>query len=137
MTDKQRCPISQKCKEFEDCEIKNILQQLKRKEQECEELTKIAKTHLAETFEMQKEINLLKIENEDLKEKLEAENEGLKKYGNHCFEPNSFKCKNAFFIDEKLKQALQEIKEIAESKKYIGFCKVDDILQKISEVEDE
>ncbi len=32
------CLVSEKCKEFETCKIKNILRQLARKTQECEEL---------------------------------------------------------------------------------------------------
>lgn len=32
------CLVSEKCKEFETCKIKNILRQLSRKTQECEEL---------------------------------------------------------------------------------------------------
>lgn len=48
MTDKEQiiingvfinaCLVSEKCKEFETCKIKNILRQLSRKTQECEEL---------------------------------------------------------------------------------------------------
>lgn len=30
------CLVSEKCKEFETCKIKNILRQLARKTQECE-----------------------------------------------------------------------------------------------------
>ena len=47
MTDKEQiiidgvyintCLVSEKCKEFETCNIKNILRQLARKAQECEE----------------------------------------------------------------------------------------------------
>ena len=33
-----KCPISEKCKDFGNCEIKNILKNLEIKEKECEEL---------------------------------------------------------------------------------------------------
>ena len=99
MTGKQiieKCPISEKCKEFEDCEIQNILHQLKRKEQECERLksdyfTVIQQRNLAERqldqlkAELQATKGLVTVGNkqfmQDIEkiEKLEAENEELKK----------------------------------------------------------
>ena len=69
---------------FRNCHYK----QLKRKEQECDVLRKLAETHLAETINMQSEIDLLKEdlaisiqENEEGREinaELKAENERLK-----------------------------------------------------------
>ena len=39
MTDKiTKCPISEKCKDFDNCEIKNILKKLEIKEKECNDL---------------------------------------------------------------------------------------------------
>ena len=58
--------------------IKTV-EQLKRKEQELEALYKVAKTHLAETFEMQKEIDQLKSENKELIRKNANKRTSLKK----------------------------------------------------------
>ena len=79
------------CDEKEPCiyKIANELEeQLKRKEQECDVLRKLAETHLAETINMQSEIDLLKEdlaisiqENEEGREinaELKAENDRLK-----------------------------------------------------------
>lgn len=59
------CLVSEKCKEFETCKIKNILRQLARKTAECEELKE--KIKQVKDFK-DKVINQLKEENEELKE---------------------------------------------------------------------
>lgn len=43
------CLVPEKCKEFETCKIKNILRQLSRKTQECEELKKKIETYKCST----------------------------------------------------------------------------------------
>lgn len=55
MTDKQiidKCPISEKCKEFENCKIQNILQQLKRKEQKLDRIAKVCDKFIPEYFKI-------------------------------------------------------------------------------------
>ena len=128
---KYTCEISEMtycCEEEPNCYYK----QLKRKEQEYEALNKVAKTHLAETFEMQKEIDQLKAELQATKGLVTAigkENFGLIQEQNE--------------IDKKIDKyeiALQEIKEIAEKghKERGNLMRTwwfKDILQKINEVE--
>ena len=139
-------------------------QQLKRIEEEKKQIEHIAKTHLVETFDMQREIDKLKKELqakeqecEDLKrqhqadkglitstgkmnyqllqeyDRLKEENEQLK--NNDIFSVRYFKGKN-----DKLKQTLTEIKEIAKNGCYddcgMPLDELSIILQKISEVED-
>ena len=58
------------CKENEDCQIKNLLLQLARKEQECEEKQKTAQDAInklcAEKSALHNELDQLKAENEEL-----------------------------------------------------------------------
>ena len=100
--------------------VKGLAEQLKAKEQECDVLRKLAETHLAETINMQREIDLLKEdlaisiqENEEGREinaELKAENEELKNF--HINLVGVKECEIKELV--KLKQTLTEIKEIAE-----------------------
>lgn len=83
MTDKEQiiidgiiinaCLVSEKCKEFETCKIKNILSQLVRKTKECEELKE--KIKQVKDFK-DKVINQLKEENKVLKKQVVRCSEG-------------------------------------------------------------
>lgn len=85
----EKCHISEKCKEFEDCKIKDILKQLARKTQECEELKErlnsqcfdpksnnnrcISYNRIAKDYERDlKQLNQLKAENDGLKDDIEG-----------------------------------------------------------------
>ena len=114
--------------------VKGLAEQLKAKEQECDVLRKLAETHLAETINMQREIDLLKEdlaisiqENEEGREinaELKAENEELRQLLSK--EPLALQSLQSGYADYKkrsevffeminhYKQALTEIKEIAE-----------------------
>ena len=104
------CSDEEMCKEHPKCFYKKVLKQLKRKEQECEELKK-AEKYDSRYSDLQAEID--------------------------CGEK----------IISQLKQTLTEIKEIVgiglvdglQPEEYSGFLKIlqAQILQKISEVEDE
>ena len=145
--------IQSNCKNVSVCYYKEY----KRKEQEYETLEEIAKKHLAETFEMQREIDQLKAEIETLKQykaskqasyesmqrewnnavnenrELKAENENWQKEYWKLEQGNDFLAET----NSRLKQTLTEIKEIAEDESYIGFWdeQISKILQKISECE--
>ena len=125
-------------------------QQLKRIEEEKRQIEHIAKTHLVETFDMQREIDKLKkelqakeqeceelaYENYELNElfdRLKAENDELKETFDGLFKVQYKLADN----NKKLRQCLTEIKEIAKKRNYLDYNEcLDDILQKISEVED-
>lgn len=108
------CDYNNICKQNEECFVKKILSKLKDKEQECERLKKVndEKNELlanlgCPTIETARRLSLL------LKEQLnqlKAENEELKEKINYfaCSE-NCYKYKQA----DQLKQALQEIHKIA------------------------
>lgn len=102
----------------EQCFTYRLLQLLKAKEQECEELKKINNTPNNETWKTMSitfDNGTVKTEVADMKI---AEYSKLK-------EENT-----------KLKQTLAEIKEIAEERNYLDYNEcLDDILQKISECE--
>jgi len=114
-----------------ECEAQNCYyKQFQRLQQENAELKEKIKKYAKINEQETKDYAELKAENERLKEEL-AEN--------NCFEPNSLKCKHAFFIEDKLKQTLQEIKEIAEKYDNLTYpvssiVLSQEILQKISEV---
>ena len=111
------CGYDRECKpKYFECShyVKCLEKQLKRKEQECEELKKVNEeknellaklgcptiaTARMKTFTLEQQLDQLKAENEELKEKI---NSLL------CSE-NCYKYKQA----EKLKQALTKIREIA------------------------
>lgn len=120
------------CKNNPNCHYKLY----KHKEQECEALNKVAKTHLAETFEMQKEIDQLKAENETYKKMLEDEEIILALNEVRTGERHLWYNKA-----QRLEQTLAEIKEICNSVWGNGLDeevdKFDLILQKISEVKND
>ena len=78
------CSDEEMCKDHPNCFYKKALKQLKRKEQECEELKKeiafgnngtLSDKIRAKVFkELNNENNQLKVENEELKKKLQADN---------------------------------------------------------------
>lgn len=55
-----KCPISEKCEEFENCKIKDILRRFAYKEQECEEYKAQAKKYLVDYFEESRKCEELK-----------------------------------------------------------------------------
>ena len=118
--------------------VKGLAEQLKAKEQECDVLRKLAETHLAETINMQRELDQLTEElaisiqeNEEGREinaELKAKNEQLKKEIRlyDCIDKwgteqcrCACRCLGNEFCDDadkkinKLKQALRDIIEIA------------------------
>ena len=112
-----------RCDFYPNCYYK----QLKRKEQECEELKN------ERTIDLVKQLDQLKAENERLQEEREkAKNYNLE-YGKLLIKATN--------ENKKLKQTLTEIKEIADDFYLDGeHCKVEslalEILRKISEVEE-
>ena len=97
-------------------ELNYIMQKLISKEQECDVLRKLAETHLAETINMQREIDLLK---EDLAISIQENEEGreinaeLKADNEHLSEKEK---EARHYLEEayKFKQALTEIKQLLE-----------------------
>ena len=108
--------------EFDKCENSNCYyKQLKRKEQECEELKEELQAQRAFTRHEQKLIYCVA-------------------YDETCKTGNDCKQEKCIFKDNiKLKQTLTEIKEIAEKHKVTAHCDyltdMDNIIQKISECE--
>ena len=141
---KMKCVILQDdvCETNPYCEGFNCYyKQLKRKEQECEVLRKLAETHLAETINMQRELDQLTEElaisiqeNEEGREinaELKAENDKYSLFIEKLCDYAGLECDSeeqamrtlsdlasqmnkARWIIDKLKQTLTEIKEIAE-----------------------
>ena len=116
------------CKYNPNCYYK----QLKRKEQECEELKEKVKKYGEINEQETKDYAELKAENEELKKIInEAKNSKL--------DLKSFLVGEAIQNEyeqqlDQLKQTLAEIKEIAEKRNYLDYNEcLDDILQKISE----
>lgn len=81
------CLVSEKCKEFKTCKIKNILKQLARKTAECEELKKTVLTKCPNCnseyltpkgIELYKENQNLKQECEELKKEIINKNKKIK-----------------------------------------------------------
>ena len=97
-------------------ELNYIMQKLISKEQECDVLRKLAETHLAETINMQRELDQL---TEELAISIQENEEGreinaeLKADNEHLSEKEK---EARHYLEEayKFKQALTEIKEIAE-----------------------
>ena len=104
----------------EQCFTYRLLQLLKAKEQECEELKRELQAQRDFTAHEQKLIYCVA-------------------YDETCKTGNDCKQEKCIFKDNiKLKQALAEIKDIAEKRNYLDYNEcLDDILQKISEVENE
>lgn len=155
------------CSEEEPCiyRIANKLkEELQAKEQECDMWKNLTVDNGAVALKYQQQLDQLKAENEELKkiierldvpkhevidmdialenDKLKVENEDLKKLiaQDQCFQNKSHKCVKSFYIDERYKQTLTEIKEIAESCGWnfgseILYKRIEYILQKISECE--
>lgn len=124
------------CANCPDCDFKKLSQQLKTKEQECERWKSNFNGKVSAIEELLKQLDQLKGENEELKKTImykcpQCGEEYLSPIGASLYEEN-----------EKLKQTLTEIKEIAENaycltngtnKDMANFAK--QILQKISECE--
>lgn len=120
------------CAENPNCYYK----QLKRKEQECEELKE---KYLKLKEQNGSNIVQLNTVNEQL-DQLKAENEELKKLLKVRIEDLCDSCGASSMMPMPCKvyeKTLTEIKEIAEDESYIGFWdeQISKILQKISEVE--
>jgi hypothetical protein len=109
---------------------------LRAKEQECEELKEEVKKYGEINEQETKDYAELKAENDELKELIAQD---------QCFQDKSHKCVKSFYIDERYKQSIEKIKEIAEKEvnnrmlfaDKESFCDFNKILQKISEVENE
>ena len=108
------CLVSEKCKEFETCKIKNILRQLARKTQECEKLRIKLDYYIEKTKQLLDDLDNkdrfnseLQQECEELKEQLKIkdnENSNLnKKYRQEQDERRSYR------------KALEEIEGIAKN----------------------
>lgn len=138
------CLVSEKCKEFETCKIKNILRQLVRKTKECEELKE--KIKQVKDFK-DKVINQLKEENHDLTMKLYEYRNALEPFQDEYFKgldtttiaELAKKSIRLTTENRKLEAALEEIEE--EIKKYqcdnceefhCDSCDMKDILDIIS-----
>lgn len=130
MTDKQIIENKNGFYCIEPCsEIKQLKEQLKAKEQECEELKAKCKKYREINEQETKDYAELKAENERLQEEREkAKNYNLE-YGQLLIKATN---KN-----NKLSKTLAEIKEIAEEKAKVNDWLALDILQKINEVEDD
>ena len=148
MTDKQIIIDVTQCPSYKEME-----EQLKRKEQKCEELKEqlaemISQSALLPKFfgltadeitNMLQEYDRLKVENLSLKRGIEIAKEADKSW------ISQLKAENDLFRTchdneqakrRKLEQTLTEIKEIAEKRNYLDYNEcLDDILQKISECE--
>ena len=121
---------------------------LEHKTQECEKLKQ--KLHQCWTVENSfvEQLDQLEAENEELKKQLQAQRDFTRHeqkliyclaYDETCKTGNDCKQEKCIFKDNiKLKQALAEIKDIAEKRNYLDYNEcLDDILQKISEVKNE
>jgi hypothetical protein len=125
----------------DDC---RLYQKYAIKEQECEELKKIIDEAKNSKLDLKSFLvgEALQNEYEQQLDQLKAENEELQKLiaQDQCFQNKSHKCVKSFYIDERYKQAIEKIKEIAEKHKATAHCDyltdMDKILQKISEVQD-
>ena len=151
---------------IEPCpEIKELLAKLKAKEQECEELKeqfKLAEPLYQACNIKDEKINQLKADNKHLNdllnqalkeleemrelkdtESLQAciltrENERLKELlaQDQCFQDRSHKCVKSFYIDERYKQAIEKVREIA-NRPYLlpcgGDCKQQNCTDKTTE----
>ena len=138
MTDKEQiiidgiiinaCLVSEKCKEFETCKIKNILSQLVRKTKECEELKE--KIKQVKDFK-DKVINQLKEENEVIKKQVVRCSEGWGKADcekNWYQQAEQAKQEENHDLTMKLyeyRNALDEIEEILDNDDF-GYCPLDD-----------
>ncbi len=124
------CLVSEKCKEFETCKIKNILRQLVRKTKECEELKE--KIKQVKDFK-DKVINQLKEENHDLTMKLYEYRNALEPFQDEYFKgldtttiaELAKKSIRLTTENRKLETALEEIEGILDNDDF-GYCPLDD-----------
>ena len=137
------------CSEKEPCiyKIANRLEsELKREEQKCEELNEYSVGFARKCQNLELDVFYLKDKNCNLQrqlDQLKAENEKLKKNCNDVELENNKLKQRIIEIDrsyknrqEELEQTLTDIKEIVEERNYLDYNEcLDDILQKISEVE--
>ena len=97
----EKCPISEKCKEFESCKIQDILKQLARKTQECEQLKE-------ELFFLKNNEDLLISNLQILWGKQIAEEQG--------------DCKNIDYSKPRTKEIYHKITEIDRTLKDVAFA---------------
>lgn len=131
--DYRRCSLRGKddnCDKINDCFIKQLLEKLQAKEQECETLVCQLDFEVQKKECLEQECEELNKQVNDLLNKPEIQDKILWKIDNEAL----LGSKDAWIY--KLKQTLVKIKEIAEKRNYLDYNEcLDDILQKISECE--
>lgn len=119
MTDKEQtiidgvfinaCLVSEKCKEFETCKIKNILRQLARKTAECEELKKRALSFEEIAGDLQTRNHMLTYENQEKIKENEFRQKIIDELGSECKRISA----NYIKDEKRYLKALEEIEGLA------------------------